>query len=330
MDRNPLIGVCICAVVLLVMGSLSNVVGYQSVKSSTVNDSPLFKTRTQRMLHHRQTMITTHYLGEGKGFEDDTTPPITICILNPPEPDGENGWYVSKINVTLIATDDNSGVNITKYQVDGGAWQSYLQPFNITTDSSKHIIQYFSVDNAGNTEPTNSVSFAIDKTKPLLCINYTAERKYWNGYVIIYNVVATDKMSGMNRTEFFINDELQETIFGSGPYYEYQYLMYYTDKCNVRGLIRNREITDDYVKFYSLVVFVSVIGKSFPHFNQRFYAYDNAGNGVFEDIMQPTFRASIKPGLYLFQNMTLPNDYTGYIGRFLVRGTFYGTIEVNQ
>ena len=34
MDKKPLIGVSICAVVLLVMGSLSNVVGYQSVQSS--------------------------------------------------------------------------------------------------------------------------------------------------------------------------------------------------------------------------------------------------------------------------------------------------------
>ena len=34
MDKKPLIGVSICAVVLLVLGSLSNVVGYQTVQSS--------------------------------------------------------------------------------------------------------------------------------------------------------------------------------------------------------------------------------------------------------------------------------------------------------
>jgi hypothetical protein len=37
MDKKPLIGVSICAVVLLILGSLSNVVGYQSVKSSNQN-----------------------------------------------------------------------------------------------------------------------------------------------------------------------------------------------------------------------------------------------------------------------------------------------------
>jgi hypothetical protein len=64
-DKKPLIGVSICAVVLLVLASLSNVVGYQSVKSTVVNDSPLFKTRTQRATNQQQNIITSQYLGKG-------------------------------------------------------------------------------------------------------------------------------------------------------------------------------------------------------------------------------------------------------------------------
>jgi hypothetical protein len=66
MDKKTLIGVSICAVVLLVLGSLSNVVGYQSVKS-TVNDSPLFQTRTRRATNQQQNTLTSQYLGMGKG-----------------------------------------------------------------------------------------------------------------------------------------------------------------------------------------------------------------------------------------------------------------------
>jgi len=65
-DKKPLIGVSICAVVLLVLGSLTNVVGYQSVKSTTVSDSPLFKTRTQRATNQQQNSIISKYLGKGK------------------------------------------------------------------------------------------------------------------------------------------------------------------------------------------------------------------------------------------------------------------------
>ncbi len=65
MDKKPLIGVSICAMILLVLGSLTNVVGYQSVKS-TVNDSPLFQTRTQRATNQQRNFITSQYLGKGK------------------------------------------------------------------------------------------------------------------------------------------------------------------------------------------------------------------------------------------------------------------------
>jgi hypothetical protein len=66
MDKKPLIVVSILAVVLLVLGSLSNVVGYQSVKSTTVKDSPLFQTRTQRANNQQQNYLTSKYLGIGK------------------------------------------------------------------------------------------------------------------------------------------------------------------------------------------------------------------------------------------------------------------------
>jgi len=66
MDKKPLIGVSICAVVLLVIASLTNVVGYQSVKSTIVNDSPLFTTRTRRATNQEQNILTFQYLGMGK------------------------------------------------------------------------------------------------------------------------------------------------------------------------------------------------------------------------------------------------------------------------
>jgi hypothetical protein len=60
------IGFCLCAIVLLVMGSLSNVVGYQSVKSTTVNDSPLFQTRTQKAINKENNILPSNYLGKDR------------------------------------------------------------------------------------------------------------------------------------------------------------------------------------------------------------------------------------------------------------------------
>ncbi len=60
-----LIGISTVSVVLLLLPSLSNVMGYQSVKSS-VNDSPLFQTRTQRATNQQQNNLISQYLGKGK------------------------------------------------------------------------------------------------------------------------------------------------------------------------------------------------------------------------------------------------------------------------
>jgi hypothetical protein len=65
-DKKPLIGVSICAVVLLVLGSLSNVVGYQSVKSTAMSESPLFSVRTKRATNQQQNIINSQYIGMGK------------------------------------------------------------------------------------------------------------------------------------------------------------------------------------------------------------------------------------------------------------------------
>jgi len=66
MDKKPLIGVSILAVVLLVLGSLSNVVGYQSVKSTALSDSPLFNIRTNKATNNQNNrVITSDYLGKG-------------------------------------------------------------------------------------------------------------------------------------------------------------------------------------------------------------------------------------------------------------------------
>ena len=69
MRKYPLIGVSIIAVVLLVLSSLTNVVGYQSLNSSGVNDSPLFRERTQKATQNQQSSIVSNYLGKGKNLD---------------------------------------------------------------------------------------------------------------------------------------------------------------------------------------------------------------------------------------------------------------------
>ena len=53
--------------------------------------------------------------------DEDTTPPRTTHALDPATPDGDGGWYVSPVEVTLNATDNEggSGVDTTEYRFAG-------------------------------------------------------------------------------------------------------------------------------------------------------------------------------------------------------------------
>jgi hypothetical protein len=85
MEKKPLIGVSLCAVVLLVLASLSTVMGHQSVKS-TMNDSPLFTSRTQRAIRQPLSVLSPQYLGKTRKipfsipFKDSGTETITLIV----------------------------------------------------------------------------------------------------------------------------------------------------------------------------------------------------------------------------------------------------------
>ncbi|MFH1256797.1 MAG: hypothetical protein V1494_05915 [Candidatus Diapherotrites archaeon] len=95
--------------------------------------------------------------GGGGGGSGDITPPVTTD--NAPK-----GWRANDFNVTLTASDDNSGVASTSFRIDGSEWLNGT-PLEINSDGN-HAIEYYSIDNAGNVEETKTTYAALDKTKP--------------------------------------------------------------------------------------------------------------------------------------------------------------------
>ncbi len=256
-------------------------------------------------------------------FFDDTKPPVTTHELDPPMPDGNNDWYVSDVNMTLNATDDISGVKEIKYQVDGGTVQTFpgdTGKFVVTTDSTMHTIKYWAIDNAGNVEQQHTFNFKQDQTQPWIELTYE-----WGGdkppFKFYFIANATDTTSGMERVEFYMDYELKKTVYGSGPDYRCEIPdPFSSNKFKVRGLINDLEITDEYVKFYAIIV--QIIELSPSHHIFRANAYDNAGNWEYDEIKDPCIAVTIEPGLYLFENLILPKNYTGYIGRYIIWAEF--------
>lgn len=249
---------------------------------------------------------------------DDTMPPFTMCTLNPPEPDEENGWYVNDVTITLEATDDMSGVNTTYYRVNGGEWETYIEPFVLSEDGM-HSIEYYSVDNAGNVEDVKSVELKIDQTKPKIKLRWDAYLKDGKWY-IMFTCDATDTMSGMNRVEFYKDAILKETVTGPGPIYKW---ITPWNRSHVRGIICFPKITEDYVKFYAIIIKITETNLPYLRGDINAVAYDNAGNSDYKEIrFRPPDPVIINPDIYLFKYMILPNDYEGHIGRFFINAMF--------
>jgi alpha-tubulin suppressor-like RCC1 family protein len=156
----------------------------------------------------------------------DVTSPTTTAIMSGTQ--GNNGWYVSDVQMTLIAADDGggSGVKEIHYTVDGienvvpGCSASYL----IAGDGA-HSVIYYATDNAGNMEtPPQRMSVNIDKTPPEIASLAAYPAVLWPPNHEIKNVLiggsATDYGSGVATTTIVVADEygihnMTATAFGT-------------------------------------------------------------------------------------------------------------------
>jgi hypothetical protein len=169
------------------------------------------------------------------GIGCDDTEPTSTHTLDPPIPDGENGWYVSDVTVTLDAEDGTqiwqSGVKEIKYRINGGTIQTITGShgsFTITEDGDDIEVEYWAIDNVDNEEsPHNTFTIDMDQTAPIVDLTYEVTGgNSMQGWDITWTATATDDTSGMDRVEFFLNNVLQETVTGPGPTFQWMITYY--------------------------------------------------------------------------------------------------------
>jgi hypothetical protein len=263
------------------------------------------------------------------GIGVDDTKPVSSHTLDPPYPGGENDWYVNDLEVTLYAEDPlvmdvSSGVDFINYRVNDGTTQTIDGDngiFFITQadDADDCKVEYWAVDSVGNQESSHTFYIDMDQTPPTVDLTYEViSGNPIQGWVLEFTATCSDSTSGMDRVEFYLNDELVETIYGPGPTYQWEW-KYSGNKYRVLGLIFNPQFSDDYVKFFALMIIVKSAG---GYFDLYVIAYDKAGNYAKDGIAHPTTTNGIEPGIYMFQSLTFPNNYTGKIGNFFINAVF--------
>lgn len=134
----------------------------------------------------------------------DTAPPVTAATLAGTL--GQNGWYVSSVQVTLAAVDDLTGVASTSYSVDGGTSVPYTAPFTVSGDGT-HSVTYGSTDRAGNVEPPKSTTVSIDTTGPTTTasLSGTLGAAAWYTTPVVVTLTATDTASPVASTQYSVD-----------------------------------------------------------------------------------------------------------------------------
>ena len=134
----------------------------------------------------------------------DTTPPSTVYSLGGIS--GTPPWYVSAITVTLTASDVTTGVSATQFRIDAGSWTPYAGPSAVAIEGT-HSVEFSSSDNAGNVEPTQTVSLSIDTRSPTTTATLGGSQggSGWWSSVVTVTLVATDETSGLATTEINVD-----------------------------------------------------------------------------------------------------------------------------
>ncbi len=92
----------------------------------------------------------------------DTAPPATAYLIQGDQ--GQEGWYISPLEIVLIPTDAPSGVAATYYRINAGEWQTGTQ-FALSGDGY-YTLAFYSVDRAGNVETSFPVQVKLDTAAP--------------------------------------------------------------------------------------------------------------------------------------------------------------------
>jgi hypothetical protein len=158
----------------------------------------------------------------------DTTPPTTtLTIGNPQYTDGTGKKYITSATPLTLTAEDNvggTGVASTHYRVynatgyDTGM-QTLIPPieFRLTgIRDGEYSIDFYSGDNIGNVEPTNTTTVILDNTPPTT-IPAIGDPKYVSGKAYVtrdtpFTLTAADTGSGIK----VINYRINSTSYDSG------------------------------------------------------------------------------------------------------------------
>ncbi len=152
--------------------------------------------------------VPYHTSNDTIAIVDDSAAPEFNYSLDPATPNGDNGWYVSPVEVWMNASDDY-GVKNVSYRVDDDGWHTIpanTTTFSVSTDGN-HTVYLKATDLVGNANDT-SFTLKVDRTPPAVqaTVNGTEIEENVCRDNVTINITADDAVSGLDSIEYRLDD----------------------------------------------------------------------------------------------------------------------------
>jgi hypothetical protein len=123
----------------------------------------------------------------------DVTPPNVYAQWDPSSPNGNNGWYITPVTVTLFMNKPGT----IYYKIDDGPWTVYLSPFAVRT-----VFYFYGIDYTNWSSEIQGISLRFDLELPVIVLS---KQVFLNKLRLTATV--NDTISGVDRVEFYLQDE---------------------------------------------------------------------------------------------------------------------------
>ncbi|MEM0466695.1 MAG: C1 family peptidase [Candidatus Thermoplasmatota archaeon] len=166
-------------------------------------------------MFHEKTITKTVFVG-------DDQPPVTSLIATGKK--GAHEWFIGSVTIRLTAVDTFSGVDYIMYKLDTQGYQRYTKNIMLSSKNAegRHTVSFYAVDRCGNQEAEQTVDINIDASDPALQITKPVENSLYLFNIklpsqlyktvvvgpLISTVTARDAISGVERVEFYLNNDL--------------------------------------------------------------------------------------------------------------------------
>ncbi|NQT23890.1 hypothetical protein HQ585_00890, partial [candidate division KSB1 bacterium] len=142
---------------------------------------------------------------------DMTSPETQYTYEGPIFSDGSQVYIGPGTKIVLSATDNTSGMKVTRYRLDQQSWKNYSDPLSIRS-LGKHRLAFFSKDRVNNEEKRQTVNFFVDSRPPKISIMTSVLPKSTNESGVLeipssasIYISAEDEHTGIDKITYSIN-----------------------------------------------------------------------------------------------------------------------------